>query len=80
MKTIESNVEFEVNIEYLKNYKKEKGLTNKELAELIGIHESTMSRVLRGKKGVGYKFIVGALYRLKDIEIEKLLIKENKAG
>ncbi|MFD2658612.1 helix-turn-helix domain-containing protein [Gracilibacillus thailandensis] len=44
MKTIESNVEFEVNIEYLKNYKKEKGLTNKELAELIGIHESTMSR------------------------------------
>lgn len=63
-----------INIEYLKQYKQEKKLTNKQLADMIGIHESTMSRVLRGQKGVGYKFISGA-FHLEDIDFKKLFGK-----
>lgn len=65
-----------VNIEYLKEYKRTKKLTNKQLAEKIGVHESTISRILRGKKGIGHKFIIGALYRLQDIDVSKLFIQE----
>lgn len=71
-----------VNVDYLNQYKQSKNLTNKELANLIGVHESTISRILRGKKGVGYKFIIGALYHLEDIDMRKLFItkKTGKAS
>ena len=45
-----SKTELKVNIDYLKQYKKSKNLTNKELAEKIGVHESTISRIFSGKK------------------------------
>lgn len=72
------NTEFKVNVEYLKQYKESKNLTNKEFAEKIGVHESTVSRILSGKKGVGYKFIIGVLYFLDDIDFNRLLVKERK--
>jgi transcriptional regulator with XRE-family HTH domain len=73
-----SKTELKVNIDYLKQYKKSKNLTNKELAEKIGVHESTISRIFSGKKGVGYKFIIGVLYFLEDIDFNKLLVKESR--
>lgn len=68
-----------VNLEYLLQYKKSKNLTNKELADLIGVHESTISRILRGKKGIGSKVIIGFI-RLDDIEINKLFSPNKKAS
>lgn len=64
--------DLKINIDYLIEYKETKNLTNKELADLIGVHESTISRILRGKKGIGYKFIVGVLNQ-KDIDIKQLI-------
>lgn len=65
-----------VNISYLKKYQKEKRLNNRELAVKIGVHESTISRILNGKKGVGQKFIIGAFYHLEDIDVKKLFIEK----
>lgn len=65
-----------VNIEYLKEYQRERKLNNRDLANKIGVHESTVSRILRGKKGIGYKFIIGAVYHLDGIDMNKLFIKE----
>lgn len=69
----------QLNINYLLEYKQSKGLTNKELAEQIGVHESTISRILNGKKGIGYKFIAGA-FRLKDLDFNKLFSDSEKIG
>lgn len=65
-----------LNVDYLIQYKKSKCLTNKELADIIGVHESTISRILRKKKGVGRKFIFGILYKLKDIDLTQLFIND----
>lgn len=67
-----------INVDYLKEYRDKRNLTNKELADLIGVHESTISRIINGKKGVGYKFIIGVLYCLDDINIRELFLVNNK--
>ncbi|MED4852177.1 helix-turn-helix domain-containing protein [Caldifermentibacillus hisashii] len=75
---MEQVFDVKINVDYLKKYKDKKNLTNKELADLIGVHESTISRILNGKKGVGYKFIVGVFYRLDDLDVKKLFVLNDK--
>lgn len=65
--------DFRVNIEYLLSYKRKRQLSNKELANLIGVHESTISRILKGEKGVGFKFISGVIHHLEDIDLKQLI-------
>lgn len=67
-----------VNVDYLKKYLEEQNLNNKEFAEKIGVHESTVSRFLRGKNGVGSKFIKGIVC-LDDIDLKKLFIASGSA-
>jgi transcriptional regulator with XRE-family HTH domain len=50
-----------VNIQFLKIYIKERGLSEKEFAELIGVDHSTVNRVLNGKRNPGNKFIAASL-------------------
>lgn len=60
-------------VDYLKEYKRKKKLTNRELAFLIGVHESSISRILRNEKGIGSKVIIGIMKNLEDLDLEKLL-------
>jgi len=45
--------EVKINIDYLNEYLERKKMSNRQFADLIGVHESTISRILRGQKGVG---------------------------
>lgn len=65
-----------INIPYLKKYQQDKKLNNRELAAKIGVHESTISRILSGKKGVGSTFIIGAFCHLEDINLKELFIEK----
>ncbi|WP_047981728.1 helix-turn-helix domain-containing protein [Ornithinibacillus contaminans] len=65
--------ELKINIEYLKAYKKKHSLTNRALAEKVGVHESSVSRVLRNKNGIGFKFISGVVENVEDLDLNKLL-------
>ncbi len=70
--------EFFVNIAYLKAYKHEHNLTNRELAKRIGVHESSISRILRKEKGIGMKFIAGVIYNASELDLDKLLKVNHK--
>lgn len=76
---MKKSIEFYINIPYLQEYKKSKKLTNRQLANKIGVHESTMSRILRCEKGIGMKFIVGVIHNASDLDLDKLLkVEKNK--
>ncbi|MEC1158714.1 hypothetical protein [Cytobacillus horneckiae] len=62
-----------INTKYLNEYMQNHNLNNRELANKIGMHESSISRILKSEKGVGIKFIVGTIKNLHDLEIERLL-------
>lgn len=67
-------MEIKINVDYLKKYKEEKNLTNRELAKLMGVHESHISRILRKERNCGMKSLV-RLMELKDFDVQKLLNK-----
>lgn len=70
--------EVKINIDYLNEYLERKKMSNRQFADLIGVHESTISRILRGQKGVGSKFIFGIIQHLNDIDLKELLVVDSK--
>ncbi len=73
-----NNLGIQVNVEFLKNYIKEKGLSESELAISIGVAHSTVNRVLNGKRNAGGKFITGVLNTFPELAFEQVFICINK--
>lgn len=65
--------ELKINVAYLIEYKRKNKLTNRALAELVGVHESSISRILRSKNGIGFKFIYGVIQNAHDLDLNLLL-------
>lgn len=56
---------------------KEKGVTGKKLAELTGINEVTISRVITGKTGTTLTTLIDIANAL-DVEVRDLFISRNE--
>lgn len=69
-----NNLGIQVNVEFLKNYIKEKELSESEFAILIGVAHSTVNRVLNGKRNAGGKFITGVLNKFPELAFEQVFI------
>lgn len=57
-----------INLDYLKKYMAEKGISEVKLAELIGVDYTTVYRVFKGDRNPGTKFIAGLIKSGLDIE------------
>ncbi len=60
-----------VNEQFLRNYIKEKDLSEGEFAQLIKVTHPTVNRVLNGKRNPGSKFIAGVLLYCDGVTFEK---------
>lgn len=67
-----TNKGFFIDIGYLTEYINANHLTNRKLAEIIGVSESAVSRVLNRKNKVGGKMLLGILLRT-NINVKKLI-------
>lgn len=63
-----------INLDYLKKYMAEKGISEVKLAELIGVDYTTVYRVFKGNRNPGTKFIAGLIKSGLDIDFEKIFL------
>lgn len=56
-----------LNIDFVKSYMVVNNLSEKELADMIGVSHAMFNRVMNGKRGVGSKFIAGVMANVKGV-------------
>ncbi|WP_037563496.1 helix-turn-helix domain-containing protein [Sporolactobacillus terrae] len=61
-----------VKSQFLRDYLEIKKISDSQLAELIGVANSTVNRILNGKRNPGSKFISGILMAFPDLKFEQL--------
>lgn len=64
-----------VNGKKIKNLMKEKGLTEKELAQTIGVSQAMMSYVIGGLREPNVATLV-RIARVLDVPVDELIVKE----
>jgi transposase len=69
-----NNLSVQVKVDFLSDYIKEKGLSESEFANLIGVAHSTVNRVLNRKRNAGGKFITGVLSNFPELSFEQVFI------
>lgn len=67
-----------LDLEFLTSLMKVKGLTERELAEAIGVSHSMVNRVINGKRGAGNKFISGILETYTDVTYGQLIKRDKQ--
>lgn len=65
----------QLNLEKVEALKQEAGWSQNELARQLGLHESTLSSIVNGKRGLGTKTIARFLSLFPQETFETLFIK-----
>ena len=65
----------QLNLEKVEALKQEAGWSQNELARQLGLHESTLSSIVNGKRGLGMKTIARFLSLFPQETFESLFIR-----
>ncbi|BBN97455.1 helix-turn-helix domain-containing protein [Sporolactobacillus terrae] len=69
---MEQDASIAVKSTFLREYLEKKNISDSQLADLIGVANSTVNRILNGKRNPGSKFISGILTAFPDLKFEQL--------
>jgi transcriptional regulator with XRE-family HTH domain len=69
---MEQTANIAVRSEFLRDYLEKKRISDSQFADLIGVANSTVNRILNGKRNPGSKFISGILTAFPELKFEQL--------
>lgn len=67
-----------VNVDFLQTYLKKKGISQCRFAEEVGVTQSTVNRIMNGKRNPGGKFVTGVLQGFNDLSFDEVFSCSDK--
>ncbi|WP_088051860.1 helix-turn-helix transcriptional regulator [Virgibacillus dakarensis] len=61
-----------VKLEFLQPYLKDKDISQSQFADAVGVTQSTVNRVMNGKRNPGGKFVSGVLQSFNDLSFDEV--------
>lgn len=61
-----------INLEFLQAYLKDKDISQSQFADAVGVTQTTVNRVMNGKRNPGGKFIAGVLKSFNDLSFDEV--------
>ena len=61
-----------INLDFLKAYLKDKDISQSQFADKVGVTQTTVNRIMNGKRNPGGKFIAGVLRSFNDLSFDEV--------
>ncbi|WP_010529025.1 helix-turn-helix transcriptional regulator [Lentibacillus jeotgali] len=61
-----------VDVNFLQTYLENKGISQCQFAEEVGVTQSTVNRIMNGKRNPGGKFVTGVLQGFNDLSFDEV--------
>lgn len=61
-----------INLDFLQAYLKDKDISQSQFADAVGVTQTTVNRVMNGKRNPGGKFIAGVLKSFNDLSFDEV--------